>query len=159
APNLFRNEADCNADGIDNDGNGYVDDCYGIDAYNSDSDPRDDNNHGTHVAGTIGAVGNNNVGVAGVNWRVRLMPCKVLNSGGSGSTAGAITCLDYVKAMKDRGVNIVATNNSWGGSDYSKALSDAIDAQRQAGILFITAAGNSSVDTDALTMYPATYFL
>src|SRR5262249_6951647 len=128
AANMFRNTADCNNDGIDNDGNGFIDDCYGIDVANNDSDPMDDNDHGTHVGGTIGAVGNNNVGVVGVNWNVRLMFCKFFDASGQGTTEGAITCLDYVKTMKDRGVSIVATSNSWGGGDFSQALIDAIDA-------------------------------
>lgn len=155
--NMWRNESDCDADGVDDDGNGYKDDCYGIDTYNNDSNPMDDNGHGTHVAGTIGAVGNNGVGVVGVNWRVRLMACKFLSSSGSGSTAGAIACLDYIKKMKDRGVPIVATNNSWGGGSYSQALEDAIKAQSD--ILFIAAAGNSSANNDASSFYPANYFL
>jgi subtilisin family serine protease len=157
--NMFRNEADCNGDGVDDDGNGYVDDCYGIDLVNHDSDPMDDNNHGTHTAGTVGAAGNNGVGVVGVNWNVKLMPCKFLGSSGSGSTADAVSCLNYVAMMKDRGVNIVATNNSWGGGDYSQALYDAIDAQRQRGILFIAAAGNLASDNDVTVNYPANYDL
>ena len=84
--NMFRNTADCNNNGIDDDGNGYVDDCYGIDTRNNDSDPMDDNNHGTHVAGTIGAVGNNNRGVVGINWNVQVMACKFVNASGSGTT-------------------------------------------------------------------------
>ncbi len=159
AANMFRNEADCNANGVDDDGNGKVDDCYGIDTANDDSDPLDDHNHGTHVAGTIGAVGNNAVGVVGVNWNVKMMACKFLSSGGSGSTSDAIDCLTYVAMMKDRGVNIIATNNSWGGGAYSQALYDAIDAQRQRGILFIAAAGNSNSDNDAAPSYPASYDL
>lgn len=155
AANMFRNEADCDGDAMDDDGNGYVDDCYGIDTANHDSNPMDDNNHGTHVAGTIGAAGNNGVGVVGVNWRVKLMPCKFLDSTGSGSTSDAITCLEYVAAMKDRGVNIVATNNSWGGGGSSQALADAIDAQRQRGILFIAAAGNDGTNNDTTPHYPA----
>lgn len=155
AANMFRNEADCDGDGVDDDGNGYVDDCYGIDTANHDSNPMDDHNHGTHVAGTIGAVGGNAVGVVGVNWRVKLMPCKFLTAAGSGSTANAITCLEYVAAMKDRGVNIVATNNSWGGGGFSQALADAIAAQRQRGILFIAAAGNDGTNNDTTPHYPS----
>lgn len=140
--NLHQNTADCNSNGIDDDGNGFIDDCYGINAINNSGNPTDDNGHGTHVAGTIGAVGNNNRGVAGVNWTASIMACKFLDASGSGNTADAITCLDYIATMKDRGVNIVASNNSWGGGAYSQALSDAIDAQRQRGILFVAAAGN-----------------
>src|SRR5262249_13354355 len=119
--------------------------------------PVDDNNHGTHVAGTIGAVGNNLVGVTGVAWNVTILPCKFLDASGSGSTAGAIACLDYVAAMKDRGVNIVASSNSWGGGLFSQALADAIAAQRDRGILFIVAAGNSSSDNDRLKTFPCSY--
>src|SRR4030095_3091315 len=108
AANMFHNTADCNSDGIDNDGNGYIDDCFGIDGANGDSDPMDDHYHGTHVAGTIGAVGNNAIGIVGVNWNVQLLACKFFDASGSATTEGAIECLEYVKDMKDRGVNIVA---------------------------------------------------
>src|SRR5206468_4691508 len=107
---------------------------------------------------------NNGVGVVGVNWNVRIMPCKFLNASGSGSTSDAITCLNYVALMKDRGVNIVASNNSWGGGGFSQALYDAIDAQRQRGILFIVAAGNGGADgigddNDLIPNYPSNYDL
>src|SRR5436309_198600 len=161
--NMFRNELDCNSNGIDDDGNGLVDDCFGIDTANNDSNPMDDANpgHGSHVAGTIGAVGNNAVGVVGVNWAIRLMACKFLGSTGSGTTADAIDCLEYVKLMKDRGVNIVATSNSWGGGGFSQALFDAIEAHLHRGILFITAAGNTNPgsNNDAKPFYPAAYYL
>jgi subtilase family protein/fervidolysin-like protein/HYDIN/CFA65/VesB family protein len=157
--NLFRNAADCNLNGIDDDGNGFVDDCFGIDAVNNDSDPMDDHSHGTHVAGTIGAAGNNGVGVVGVNWNVKIMACKFLDYTGSGYLSDAIDCLEYVARMKDRGVNIIATNNSWGGGWFSEALFDAIDAHRQRGILFIAAAGNAALDNDSALFYPASYYL
>ena len=157
--NMFRNTTDCNTDLVDNDGNGYVDDCHGIDVYNNDSDPMDDNQHGTHVSGTIGAVGNNLLGVVGVNWDVQLMACKFLSSGGSGFTDGAVSCLNYVALMKDRGVNIVATNNSWGGGGYSQSLYDAIKAIGDRGVLFVAAAGNSALDNNTALFYPASYFL
>src|SRR5438046_5277798 len=157
--NMYSNTAHCNNNGIDDDGNGFIDDCYGVDFANNDSDPMDDDQHGTHVSGTIGAVGNNGIGVAGVNWNVKLMACKFLNAGGSGSTDGAVSCLNYLSMMKDRGVNIVATNNSWGGGEFSQALYDAIDAHRQRGILFMAAAGNSALDNDTVSFYPANYYL
>src|SRR3989449_359521 len=161
--NMFRNELDCNSNGIDDDGNGLVDDCFGIDTANNDSNPMDDANpgHGSHVAGTIGAVGNNAVGVVGVNWTVRLMACKFLGSTGSGTTADAIDCLEYVKLMKDRGVNIVATSNSWGGGGFSQGLFDAIEAHLHRGILFIAAAGNANPgsNNDTKPFYPAAYYL
>ncbi|HJV64157.1 MAG TPA: S8 family peptidase, partial [Geomonas sp.] len=136
---------------------GYSGDLHGIDTSNHDSDPMDDHYHGTHVAGTIGAVGNNGVGVAGLSWNVKLMACKFLDAAGNGYTADAIECLEYVRMMKAQGVNIVATNNSWGGGDDSLLLRQAIDAQRD--ILFIAAAGNDSTNNDAAPFYPASFAL
>ena len=127
----------------------------GFNALTGTNSPTDDHGHGTHVSGTIGAVGNNARGVTGVNWDVRIVSCKFLDSSGSGSTADAITCLNYVRGLKDSGVNIVATNNSWGGDAYSQAMYDAISAQRD--ILFVTAAGNSGTNNDVKPMYPANY--
>ena len=163
AANVWSNPLDCNANGVDDDGNGYIDDCHGIDAVTPDSDPFDDNGHGTHVSGTIGAVGNNSVGVTGVNWNVSIMACKFLDAAGGGYTDGAIACLDYVALMKDRGVNIIASNNSWGGGSFSQALLDAIEAQRQRGILFFAAAGNgdaygNGLNNDAVPFYPSSYY-
>ncbi len=163
AANMLQLESNC-SDGLDNDGNGHVDDCFGLDTFNNDSDPMDDNAHGTHVAGTIGAVGNNDRGVVGVNWTVKLLACKFLGSSGSGPTSAAIGCLDYFADLKDLGVNVVATNNSWGGGPFEQALFDAIDAQRQRGILFIAAAGNGGADNigddnDVEPHYPSSYFL
>jgi|GEM_PF-2021732 len=152
--NIFRNESECIADGIDSDGNGYVDDCHGIDTANHDSDPMDDAGHGTHVAGILGAVGNNGIGIAGVAWRVKILPCKFLSVEGHGTTADAIECLEYVARMKDRGVNAVATNNSWGNMLPSRALEDAIGAQRARGILFVAAAGNEQENNDLVPQYP-----
>ncbi|MBI5440468.1 MAG: S8 family serine peptidase [Deltaproteobacteria bacterium] len=157
-PNLWTNAAELNGrPGVDDDGNGVVDDVYGLNAVANSGNPLDDDDHGTHVAGVIGAVGNNGVGVTGVNWNVRVMACKFLDYQGSGSTSDAIQCLQYVRTMKDRGVNIVATNNSWGGGGYSQALYDAISAQKD--ILFVVAAGNSSTDNDATGDYPSGYDL
>ena len=157
--NMFRNAPDCNSNGVDDDGNGQVDDCFGIDTANNTSNPMDDNNHGTHVAGTIGAVGNDGVGVVGVNWTVRIMACKFLAATGSGTTADAIDCLEYVKLMKDRGIDVVATNNSWGGGGFSQSLFDAIEALLQRGILFVAAAGNNGTNNDTTPFYPAGYNL
>ena len=164
SPNMFRNTSDCNNNGIDDDGNGFVDDCFGIDTANNDSDPMDDNNHGTHVAGIIGAAGNNGAGVVGTNWNIKIMACKFVNASGSGTTADAIDCLDYVKTMKDRGLNIVATSNSWGGGGFSQALLDAIEVHLQRGMLFITAAGNGNFfgigqNNDTTPFYPCNYYL
>jgi subtilisin family serine protease len=151
--------------GYDSDHDGTIDvtnDLYGYNAIANDgspADPRDMNGHGSHVAGTIGAVGNNGVGVAGVNWNVRIMACRFLDASGSGSDADAIDCMQYISDQKDRGVNIIATNNSWGGGGYSQALFDAIEYHQDQGILFIAAAGNSSNDNAIFPFYPAGYSL
>jgi subtilisin family serine protease len=131
---------------------------HGYNAITNTCDPMDDNGHGSHISGIIGAVGNNGVGVTGVNWAVQVMACKWLDATGAGAASDAITCLDFVKAMKDSGMNIVATNNSWGGS-FSQAMSDAIQVQQQDGILFIAAAGNNFCDNDVVAVYPADFFL
>jgi len=129
ASNVWTNPREVAGDGIDNDGNGYVDDIHGYDFANNDGDPMDDNGHGTHVSGTIGAAGNNGSGVAGVNWQVSIMGLKFLSGSGSGSTSGAIAAINYATRMRrDFGINIVATNNSWGGGGFSTALRDAIEA-------------------------------
>jgi thermitase len=156
--NMWKNPGEiAGISGVDDDHDGYVDDVYGINAIGSTGNPFDDCGHGTHVAGIIGAVGDNGVGVTGVNWDVGIMACKFLDANGYGYTAGAITCLEYVRKMKANGVNIVATNNSWGGSGYSQALYDAINAQRD--ILFMAAAGNQAADNDRGSFYPAEYYL
>ena len=160
AANMWVNPGEIAGDGLDNDGNGYVDDLYGIDAPNGDSDPMDDHGHGTHTAGTMGGVGDNAVGVAGVNWDVQIMAVKFLDAGGSGWTSDAVTCLEYITMMKTTyGVNVVASNNSWGGGGYSTALEDAIRASNDAGIMFVAAAGNYAMDNDAYPFYPASYDL
>ena len=106
----------CEEDGVDDDKNGYVDDFYGINAVTGTGDPMDDYGHGTHVAGTIGAQGNNKLGVVGVNYDVSIIACKFLGASGGGSVADAVKCFDYVNYLKNtEKVNIVATNNSWGG--------------------------------------------
>lgn len=150
--NMWKNPGEIPADGIDNDGNGLVDDVFGFDYANSDSDPMDDNRHGTHCAGTIGAVGNNGIGVVGVNWYAKIMALKFLSAAGSGSTSNAIRCIDYARIM---GAKVMS--NSWGGGGFSQALADAISRAEQAGILFIAAAGNSASDNDISPHYPSSY--
>jgi len=152
------------ADGVDNDGNGYVDDVRGWDFANNDSSIYDGgtrgslDDHGTHVSGTIGAE-SNGTGVVGVNWNVTLISGKFLGRNG-GTTANAVKAVDYFNDLKTRhGLNIVATNNSWGGGGYSQALYDAISRANNAGILFIAAAGNSGTDNDTTASYPSNYDL
>ena len=142
----------------ENDGS-YPGHPYGYSTLNENNDPMDSGSHGTHVAGTIGASGDNGVGITGVSWNVTLLPCQFLGSTG-GSTAGAIECIDYYTDLKTNyGVNIKATNNSWGGGGFSETLRAAIQSGGDAGILFIAASGNDGADADVSPMYPAAYDL
>ncbi|MDP4291430.1 MAG: S8 family peptidase [Bacteroidota bacterium] len=142
----------------DDDRNGYIDDVYGWDFVKNDNTVFDglNDDHGTHVAGILGAVGNNGKGVVGVCWKIKLLDAKFLGPAG-GTTANAIKAIDYFTKLKLEGVNIVATNNSWGGGGYSSALAAAIERANAAGILFIAAAGNSAVNIDNTPFYPAAY--
>jgi subtilisin family serine protease len=158
AANAYKNPDETAGNGRDDDGNGLVDDVYGWDFANNDNTVFDGagDDHGTHVAGTIGGVGNNGAGVAGVCWNVKLMNAKFLGNRG-GTTANAIKAVDYFTGLKNKGVNVVATNNSWGGGGFSQGLADAIERSNTAGILFIAAAGNSGQDNDATPAYPSGY--
>lgn len=144
--------------GIDDDGNGLIDDVNGwdFDGNNNSIFDGTSDDHGTHVAGTIGATGNNGKGVVGVNWNVTLLSAKFLGKRG-GTTANAIKAVDYFTDLKNKGLNIVATNNSWGGGGFSQALQDAIERANAANILFVAAAGNSAVNIDVSASYPAAY--
>jgi len=148
------------ANGNDQDGNGYKDDLIGWDFANNDNDPFDDNMHGTHVAGTIGAQGGNGVGVAGVNWNLQIIATKFLSASGSGSTANAVKAIDYftdASKLAPASENFVATNNSWGGGGASQALQDAITRAAKADILFMAAAGNNGTNNDTTANYPSNY--
>lgn len=142
----------CRADHVDNDGNGYVDDWRGWDFVGGDNDPADDHGHGTHVAGTIGAVGNNGIGIVGVNWNVRLMGLKFLGRDGSGTTADAVSAILYAAP---NGADVL--NNSWAGGEFSQSLLEAIEFADGRDALFVAAAGNDGMDNDAVPMYPASY--
>lgn len=159
AQNIWVNNGEIGGNGIDDDGNGYIDDVYGWNAVANNGNSMDDNGHGTHCAGTIGAVGNNARGVVGVNWNVKIMGLKFLNAYGSGSLSGAIQAINYMVAMKKRGVNIRVSNNSWGGGGFSQALYNAIQEANKAGIIFVAAAGNESNNNDGAASYPGGYDL
>lgn len=162
AANVWVNPLEIPDNGIDDDGNGVVDDVHGVN-YSGNGrpvgDPFDDNSHGTHVAGTIGAIGNNGVGVVGVNWHVKIMALKFLGANGSGSTSAAIQALNYLIDLKSRGINVKVVNNSWGGGGDSPALREAIQRSGDAGILFTAAAGNSGQNIEETPQYPAAYSL
>ena len=156
AANMWVNGDEIPGDGIDNDGNGYVDDIYGYDFANNDPDPMDDHNHGTHVAGTIGAVGDNGIGLTGVNWNVQIMALKFLRANGNGNISAAISALEYAV---DNGAAI--SSNSWGfNGGESQALSLAVAQAQQAGHIFVAAAGNGNfagvgLNNDATPFWPS----
>jgi subtilisin family serine protease len=165
AANAWTNPGETPNNGIDDDGNGFVDDYYGYDFRYNDPDPLDEHGHGTHTAGTIGAVGNNLIGVTGVNWNVKLMAIKIYSAGATDSTSAMlVNAYNYVRLMKNRGVNIRATNNSYGdcpeACGYDQATRDALDALGEAGVLNVFAAGNNArnIDTGA-PHYPSSYNL
>ncbi len=152
APNLWTNPNEIPGNGLDDDGNGYVDDIRGWDFVSDDATPQDDNGHGTHCAGTIGAVGNNAGGVAGVCWNVSLISLKFLNSAGDGTISDGIEAIAYATSL-----GVTLTSNSWTGGDYSQAMKNVIDAAGNAGVLFVAAAGNNSSYLEFYPEYPASY--
>jgi subtilisin family serine protease len=159
AANAGKNPGEIAGNGIDDDQNGYTDDVYGWDFFNKDNTVFDGagDDHGTHVAGTIGAVGGNRKGVAGVCWNVKLLSAKFLGPAG-GTTADAVLATDYFTDLKvDQGLNIVAVNNSWNGGGYSVFLYEAIQRAAAQNILYIASAGNDAVNMDITTSYPAGY--
>lgn len=137
---------------------GEFDDVHGFSAV-GDDDPMDQNGHGTHCAGIIGAEGDNDEGIAGINWKVQIMPLKFMDANGSGTTADAIKAINYVIDRKRAGVNVRIISASWGSTMKSKALEDAIRKAGDEGILFVAASGNSSADSDKSPHYPAGYDL
>ncbi len=153
--NIWTNETEMQGKaGVDDDGNGYIDDIHGWDFANNIADGFDDQGHGTHCAGTIGALGDNNKGVIGVAPVVKMMAIKFLDKNGSGTTEGAIKAVEYSVKMK-----VHMTSNSWGGGGFSQALFDAIKRAQSAGQLFVAAAGNDGKNTDVSVNYPSGYNL
>jgi thermitase len=154
AVNMWQNEGEIPGNGTDDDNNGIIDDIHGANFVPNQAtgDPKDDNNHGTHVAGTISAVTDNSIGVAGASWKTQIMALKFLDVNGSGSVFNAIRAIEYAIA---KGVDIMS--NSWGGGGRSQALEDAIMAVNDEGILFVAAAGNDNNDNDDNLFYPASY--
>ncbi|MGB7068385.1 MAG: S8 family serine peptidase [Pyrinomonadaceae bacterium] len=166
AANMWTNPGEVGGNGLDDDGNGFVDDIYGYDFYSNDSEPLDETTgvggHGTHTSGTIGAVGNNIIGVVGVNWRVRLMAIKIYGPTGTDTTSAMlISAYNYVRLMKERGVNIRVTNNSYSGCNEAcgsdRATKEALDAMGNAGILNVFSAGNDGRNIDLNPAFPASY--
>ena len=151
AANIYHNPGEIPGNGIDDDHNGFIDDVHGWDFQNNDNDPMDDQNHGTHCAGVIGAEGNNSLGIAGVNHQVSILPLKFIGKSG-GTLEAAVKAIQYATLMK---VNIMS--NSWGGGGESKIMQEAIEKARDAGILFVVAAGNASQNNDSISTFPANY--
>jgi subtilisin family serine protease len=159
--NAWVNPREIAGNGVDDDGNGFVDDVNGwnfFDDNNQTFDPNTELGHGTHVAGSIGAVGNNGIGVTGVAWRVKLMSLKFLGgTQGKGSTSNAVRGINYAIDMRNRGVDVRVINASWGGGKESQALRQAISDANNAGILFVCAAGNAGDNIDDIPAFPAAY--
>jgi subtilisin family serine protease len=154
AANMWVNPGEVAGNNADDDADGYVDDIHGINAVDGTGDPWDDNGHGTHVAGIIGAVGNNGVGTVGVAWNVQLMACKFMDASGEGATSDAVICIDYARR---HGAHVI--NASWGGPSSSSALRSALSRAQSEGIIFVAAAGNDSQNIDNKPSYPASYSL
>jgi subtilisin family serine protease len=167
AANSWVNPGEIAGNGVDDDGNGFADDVNGWDFFYNDNNPINDCftstcGHGTHTAGTIGAVGNNLTDVVGVNWNVKIMGVKIYSPNGADSTSAMlVNAYNYVRMMKLRGVNIRVTNNSYGGCGeacgYDQATKDALDAMGNAGILNVFAAGNDNINNDVTPSYPVSY--
>ncbi|HEX5833521.1 MAG TPA: S8 family peptidase [Pyrinomonadaceae bacterium] len=155
APNMWKRPAGVPA--YQDDELGTIEDEDGFNAIDNSSDPMDENGHGTHCAGIIGAEGGNNIGITGVNWKIRIMPLKFMNAGGYGTTKDAIEAINYVIDRKKAGVNVRVISASWGGTQRSRALEEVIQEAWKNDILFVAAAGNSTVNNDRSPHYPSSY--
>lgn len=151
--NLWTNEAEQKGEaGVDDDNNGVIDDIHGFNAITGNGNATDDQGHGSHCAGTIGAKGNDGKGIVGVAWDVKIMAVKFLDANGSGTLENALKAIDYATKM---GAKVMS--NSWGGGGFSQTLFDSIKRSNEAGAIFIAAAGNESNNNDNTPSYPATY--
>ena len=157
--NVWTNASEIPSNGLDDDANGYVDDAVGYDFASGNSDPADSGQHGTHVAGTVAASGQNGVGVIGVAFRSQIMALKASADGTTLLDSAIIAAIDYCVLMKHRGTNIVAINASFGGPGFGAAMRNAIESAGNAGIIFCAAAGNDSANNDFAPNYPASYRL
>lgn len=157
AAKIWKNSAEIAANGIDDDGNGFVDDVYGWDFANGDNYPQDDHGHGTQIAGIAAAATNNSSGMAGVCWNCTILPLKVFDAAGTGTISGAIQAIDYVVRLRRRGVNVVVMNMSYGGQERSQAEYDAIKSAEAESIVTVAAAGNDARSNDTVPVYPASF--
>ncbi len=152
AGNIWTNPGEVAGNGIDDDRNGYTDDIRGWNFVSNNNNPADDNGHGTHVAGTIGAVGNNGIGIAGIAWSVKVMALKFMDATGAGNLSDAVAAIDYARV---NGAKVI--NASWGGGGFSNALQSAITRFQNAGGIFVAAAGNEGANNATVASYPANY--
>ncbi len=152
ATNIWTNTREIAGNGVDDDRNGYTDDVRGWNFVNNTNNPMDDNGHGTHVAGTIGAVGNNGLGISGIAWSVKVMALKFMDATGSGMLSDAVAAIDYARV---NGAKII--NASWGGGGFTSALQSAITRFQNAGGIFVAAAGNEGANNATTASYPANY--
>src|SRR5215213_4651237 len=155
APNMWKRPA--NIDAYHDEELGTVEDENGFNAVDNASDPMDENGHGTHCAGIIGAEGGNDVGITGVNWKVRIMPLKFMNAGGFGTTKDAVEAINYVIDRKKAGVNVRIISASWGSTQKSRALEDVIRKAYENDILFVAASGNANTNNDRSPHFPSSY--
>jgi uncharacterized repeat protein (TIGR01451 family) len=157
--NIFINTGEVPGNNVDDDGNGFIDDVNGWDFINNDRtvfDSANEDFHGTHVAGIIGARGNNSIGVVGVNWSVQIMPLKAIGLTGV-NDGRLLEAFNYAKAMRQRGVNLRVLNNSYGGQQFSQALLDGVRELGDAGILFVASAGNETLNNDWVSHFPSSF--